>query len=107
MECNPFPAGVIRLAITGYMTMVNMEERPGYPVSGQECLEFVFHRKCLNSNHPETFLMFSAVWEVCGRPGRSSSSTLSLPSLKRRCHSKAYVRLRSTFSQTNTKINIH
>ncbi|GFY00530.1 hypothetical protein TNCV_2139271 [Trichonephila clavipes] len=33
--------------------------------------------------------MFSSVQEVCGRPERLSSSTLSLPFLKRRCHSKA------------------
>ncbi|GFV32171.1 uncharacterized protein TNCV_1674591 [Trichonephila clavipes] len=36
--------------------------------------------------------MFSAVREVCGRPERLPSSTLSVPSLKRRCLSKAPVR---------------
>ncbi|GFV98353.1 hypothetical protein TNCV_623121 [Trichonephila clavipes] len=40
----------------------------------------------------ETFSMFSAVLEVCDCPELLSSSTLSLPSLKRRCHSKVCVR---------------
>ncbi|GFW89778.1 ATP-dependent DNA helicase [Trichonephila clavipes] len=35
--------------------------------------------------------MFSAVREIWECPERLPSSTLSLPSLKRRCHSKSYV----------------
>ncbi|GFW91150.1 hypothetical protein TNCV_1808711 [Trichonephila clavipes] len=52
--------------------------------------------------------MFSAAREVCGCPEHLSSSTLSLPSLKRRCHSKACVRdyvrnKRSVFQLPMTK----
>ncbi|GFW13990.1 hypothetical protein TNCV_4701251 [Trichonephila clavipes] len=36
--------------------------------------------------------MFSVVRDVCGRPERLSPLTLSQPSLKRRCHSKACIR---------------
>ncbi|GFV57790.1 hypothetical protein TNCV_3071691 [Trichonephila clavipes] len=35
--------------------------------------------------------MYSVVREVCRRPEHLSSLTFSLPSLKRRCHSKASV----------------
>ncbi|GFV78391.1 hypothetical protein TNCV_95481 [Trichonephila clavipes] len=47
---------------------------------------------------------FSTVREVFGHPERSSSSTLSLPSLKRRCHSKSCVR--DNVSQSYTCFNV-
>ncbi|GFW40278.1 hypothetical protein TNCV_1018361 [Trichonephila clavipes] len=48
----------------------------------------------------ETVSMFSAVKEVCGHPWCLSSSTLPLPSLKLRCHSKACIQ--DTVSQLYT-----
>ncbi|GFV71492.1 hypothetical protein TNCV_4562441 [Trichonephila clavipes] len=55
----------------------------------------------------ETFSMFSALREVCGGPEHLLPSTLSLPFLKRRCHSKACVRNNVSQPYTYFKISHH